>query len=419
MANNQFYDVIIVGGGSSGMMAAISVKIHHPDYSVLIVDHAHELGRKLSISGAGRGNLTNVNLVSNPADFYYGDKDLIKSVFTEFDYKQIEKFFQELGIPLYVEQSSGRGKVFPAIDHARTVKNIIINKLNEHNIDIITDLDVIKVDARDKNFLIHAKEKDFESKYCILATGGKSYPALGSDGSGYSLASNLGHNIIEPVPSAVPLVSKNLLSHLLQGEKITMKVSLLISGQISNVVCGEVMFTQYGFSGPAILDVSRNVSVAINRNQINDVSLILNMIPARTDNDLLLELNTRWSGYPKRTVSESLWGLFTQKTSGAICAYLKFDKNKTSGTLTDSEKIQIVKTITAYEVNITATRGWNEAEFTAGGIDTSEINHQTLQSKIVKNLYFAGEILDIDGFVGGFNLSWAWASGWVSGRFSG
>ena len=409
------FDVLIIGGGPAGMMAALSVKRHHPDYSVAIVDRTFELGRKFLTSGAGRGNLTNVNLQNNPEKFFHGDKAFITSVFSQFGYTNIIKFFEELGVPTYEETKTGRGKIFPVVDNAKTVRDMFVDALMEHGIQIFCNK-TIKFLKKSETWNMKTKDEEFSARFVILTAGGKTYPALGADGSGYELVAPLGHTIIPPVVSAVPMVSKNLLSHYMQGEKMVMRATSIVAGKDKTTVVGDVMFTQYGFSGPAIFDVSRDISIRINREGKRDTKIRLSFFPNNTTEEARKIVDGRCKKHASLPVAHTLYGLFTIKAAGAICAVSDIPKERHAKDLTSDEKNRLLTTLTAFVTDVTDTRGWNDGEFTAGGVDTDEINPKTLESKKVKGLYFAGEILNVDGQVGGFNLSWAWSTGFVAGK---
>ncbi|MDP1722446.1 MAG: aminoacetone oxidase family FAD-binding enzyme [Candidatus Gottesmanbacteria bacterium] len=413
------FDVAIIGGGAAGIMAAFSVKHHHPSYSVAILDRTNELGRKFLTAGAGRGNLTNRNLDKGPDGFFHGDRSFISSIFTQFGYADIMKFFLELGVPVYEEKKTNKGKIFPVIDHAKTVRDMMVDALREKGISIFCTTSVSAIVQNGDAWNIVSDKGDYSARVIILSSGGKTYPSLGSDGSGYDLATSTGHTIIPPVVSAVPIVSKNLLSHYLQGEKMIMQATSVVGGQDRTTAVGDVMFTQYGFSGPAILDISYDISVRIHREKKTDTSVRLSFFPNTPAGDLRNILEERWKQHPTYPVAHSLWGLLTQKASGAVCAVADIPKEQVSGELTPDEINRLIQTLTAFTAPATDTRGWNEAEFTAGGVDTLEVDGQTLASKKANGLYLAGEILNVDGMVGGYNLSWAWASGWVAGKMQG
>ncbi len=422
----NYYDLLIIGGGAAGQMAAISAKRNNPNLTVAIIDRTFALGRKILVCGAGRCNITNINLDTDVEKRYYGaNPQFIRSIFSQFSYKDIVSFFNELGVELYVERKTDIGKLFPITDQAKTITSLLENELKILGIDVHLNTEVTSFKV-DNGFNLNTnilnqegkvtENKVYTSKYLIISAGGKTYPALGSNGTGYSLVQNLGHSIITPVPSALPLVSKNPLSHELQGTKMEIEVTSIIDSQPIKTRTDDVMFTQYGFSGPAILNVSREISIQINRLNKQNVQLKLNFFPGKTFEDVKNLLTLRWNKRPSLTLEESMYGLFPNKIPSALLKVINIDKNTIVNKLTTEQINRLVASLTAYTVDITATRGWNEAEFTAGGIDTNEIIESTLESKLINNLYFCGEILDVDGDVGGFNLSWAWSSGFVAGK---
>lgn len=422
------FDLIIVGGGAAGMMAAISAKRNHPDkpnMSIAILDRTFALGRKILVCGAGRCNITNLNLDSSVSKRYYGaSKEFITSIFEQFSYKDIVSFFNEIGIELYVERKTNIGKLFPITDQAKTVTALLEDELarlgvkvflNTEVSDITKDSDVFRLETKN---LESSSQDVFESGKLILSAGGKTYPALGSNGSGYNFAEAFGHSIVEPVPSALPLLSKNQLSHFLQGIKLEIEVTSIIDGKEIKTSTDDVMFTQYGFSGPAILNISREISIHINRYKKNNAFVKLNFFPGKTKDEAQSYLINKWAKRPTQSVEKSLYGIFPNKVSTAIIKLCNIDVDKQVSQLSETEKRSLINLLTEAKFQINETKGWNEAEFTAGGIDTSSVKISTLESEKIGGLYFCGEILDVDGDVGGFNLSWAWSSGYVAGKLS-
>lgn len=409
------FDVIIIGGGPAGMMAAISIKKHHPEFSVAILDRTFELGRKFLTSGAGRGNLTNVNLEHGPNGFFHGDQQFIDSIFSQFSYKEIMDFFEELGVPTYEEKKTSRGKIFPVIDHAKTVRDMLVDVLIENKIEINCSVNITSLVKQQNNWIVKTNDQEYSAHFMIITAGGQTYPALGADGSGYDLAASLGHSIIQPVVTAVPIVSKNLLSHFMQGEKMVTQATSIINGESKTTAIGDVMFTQYGFSGPAIFDISHDISVRINREGKQDAMVQLSFFPNKSKIEVEQLMKKRLDQHKTLPIAHSLWGLFTQKAAGAICAVANLPKERLASEITSDEFVRLINVLTEFKSEVMATRGWNEGEFTAGGVDTNEVDQQTLESKLVSGLYLAGEILNVDGQVGGFNLSWAWSTGWVAG----
>ena len=244
--------------------------------------------------------------------------------------------------------------------------------------------------------------QEIECHKTIIAGGGRTYPAFGSDGSAHEIAKSLGHSIIAPVPAAVPLVTKDNLCQILQGQKIFATAKSIIAGKEVNQAGGELLFTKYGLSGTCILDISERVSVALNRDHESEVFVSLDLVPFMEKEPLQIELMQRLKrGLP---AEEMLVGILPNKFGLALKDLFK-EKNVNTA----------VKALKSRLLKVTGTRGWNEAEFTCGGINVDEVKPGTLESKLKENVYFAGEILDVNGKRGGYNLGWAWASGFTAG----
>lgn len=421
------YDLIIIGGGAAGMMAAISAKREHPDYSVAILDRTFALGRKILVCGAGRCNITNKNLEKEIGKRFYGaGKYFVKSVFDQFGYQDIVRFFNDLGIELYLERKTDIGKLFPTTNQASTVADLMLDEIGRLGVDVYLNTEVQSVAKNGEDFEIvgqsvaeseqAAHERKFQCKYLILSAGGRTYPALGSNGSGYALAESFGHKIVTPVPSALPLEAESPLCKELPGVRLDAEVTSYISKQAVKTRTDEVMITAYGFSGPAILNISREISIHINREHQNSAEVLFNFLPGYSKEyaDKLLE--ERWSKRPTQSVEKSLYGLLPNKVPAVLLKLAHIAPAKTVEKVSKEERQRLVALLTSYRVAITATRSWHEAEFTAGGVETTELDPHTLESKLCPGLFMCGEILNVDGDVGGFNLSWSWASGQVAGK---
>jgi len=346
----------------------------------------------------------------------------------KFSYKDIIDFFEELGVALYTERKTDIGKVFPTTDQAKTITSLLEDELYRMGIRIYLNTEVFEV-GKDEEFQINCrdisqenhnpvKEINFRSKYLVISAGGKTYPALGSNGSGYDLSEEFGHSIVTPVPSALPLTAKDPLIHELQGVKLEAEVTSIIDGVEIKKSIDDLMFTQYGLSGPSILNISREISIHINRHNKSNVKVKINFFPNQKKEEVLNFLKKRWAKRPTQSLEKSLYGIFPNKIPIVILRVIGIDSSKEVKNLSSEEIDRLVDGLSSYYINITRTRGWNEAEFTAGGVNTKDIKIGTLESRLVSKLYFCGEILDVDGDVGGFNLSWAWSSGYVSGKLS-
>ena len=247
----------------------------------------------------------------------------------------------------------------------------------------------------------------------VIAGGGKSYPALGSNGSCYGLAASLGHAVVRPVPSAVPIVVKVRMGHFLQGQRMRVRAESRIGGRAVQTAEGELLFAQYGLSGTAILDVSESVSIALNREGRKDVAVVVDFLPTMTAEELSGELARRLkAGW---TPDDLTSGLLPEKFSLFFPQIIREAGYVPGRENVDEVACRLAALLKAREYHVLATRSWNEAEFTSGGVDAREVKPGTLESKLRRGLYFAGEVLDVQGGRGGFNLAWAWASGFVAG----
>jgi len=389
------FSVAVIGGGAAGITAAISAR--RGANSVVICEKMPQVGKKILISGNGRCNLLNEDL--SAAYYNNGAKNLVNSAFSRFGKDNIVDFFNGLGLEMY----SRDRRVFPITNQASSVLKVLEAELKRVAIPVELDFDVVTISDSEKGFILTSKKgAAVECGKLVLAGGGKTYPALGSDGKAYELAKQLGHNIITPVPSAVPLIIKDPLCHLLQGQKIFADAKCIIDGEIQGRASGDVLFTKYGLSGTSILDISEEISIAINRRHSNDAVVSVDMVPFMSPEELKNELSRRINIF--LAGEDFLSGILPNKFNAALKDLLeKRDIN------------QMVNILKDRRFKVTGTRGWNEAEFTSGGIDTNEVKEGSLESRIKKGVYLAGEILDVEGKRGGYNLAWAWASGFIAG----
>jgi len=390
------FSTVVIGGGAAGIVAAISAG--RSGSSVLICEKTPRIGRKILASGNGRCNLSNDDL--GPSFYNPSSRHLVETVFANFGRKHINAFFTGLGLQLHSEE----GRIFPATNQAASVLKVLEIELHRLAIPVECHFDVTSISRSKDGFLVTARSgAEVSARSVVVAGGGKSYPALGSDGSTYKLAERFGHSIVEPVPVAVPLNVKDPLCHALQGQKIPASVACAVNGISGKSVAGDILFTKYGLSGTAILDISADVSIALNRDRLRSVSLSIDMVPFMSIAELASELKKR----ADRDFApvDMVAGILPNKFGPALSYIFK---TQDAPTRAHALKNRI---FTAQ-----GTRGWNEAEFTSGGIDTREVEAATLESRFVKGLYLAGEVLDVDGKRGGYNLAWAWASGHAAGE---
>jgi len=413
MSNN--IKVVVIGGGAAGILAAITAKKQFPKETVVLLERNNILGRKILITGAGRCNLTNTNLATKPEE-KYNHPDFVKTTFARVGYKEIVAWFNDLGLETKEEEKNKTGKIFPVSDRADSVVNLLTAAVAEAGVEVKFGVTVKNIIKQKNGFVINLHNGDrLETVKIILAAGGSTYPALGADGSGFAIAKELGHQIVTPVPSGVSLEGKSRISQELQGLKIMVEIVVPASKNVSGIT-GDLLFTKYGLSGMAVLKASRPISLSMHRAHQAWAEININFMPGYNTNTATKYWLERKKKHPSREVATDWGGVFPGKFAAVFLNNLGFAPNIIWADLRETDVQKIAEALTSYPWKITATRGWNEAEFTAGGVDTTEVNPDTLESKIIPGLYLAGEVLDIDGDIGGYNLSWAWASGMVAGR---
>ena len=390
-----YHDVVIIGGGASGMTAAITAKDFGLD--VAIVEGTDRIGKKILTTGNGRCNITN-SLISFPFENFHSANDgfFIKSL-NKFSVEDTKAFFLNLGLPIIELE---KGKNYPQSLQASSVVDILKMALEEREIPVYNSYKVKS---------IHKSKGKFKCKKLIMACGGKSAPKTGSDGSGYTLAKSLGHSIIEPNPAIVQLKLSHNKLKALSGIKFNGYAEVLCDGKSIRKEFGEILFTDYGISGPPILQISREASLGCFKGKEVD------MMPDKSLKELEDFLEGHFAVFSCREVINSLIGVVNKKMIPILLREAGIDNlHKPCYELTWKEKKALINLMKSWEFKCVGTNGFQAAQVTTGGINTKEVDSETLQSKLVDNLYFCGELLDVDGDCGGFNLQWAWSSGFTA-----
>ena len=397
------YDLIIIGGGASGIMASLSAS----DFgsSVLILEKNNRIGKKILVTGNGRCNYTNVFLKKD--DFNH--PDFVENIFNQFGPAETIDYFENLGIIAKVEDE---GKTYPLSEQASTFLDVFLYEIEKRNIRVELEQEVIRITKNNDYFLLTTKDgKKYSAKKLILSTGGKSMSLTGSDGSGYDLAKGLGHKATEVFPALVKLrLDSPHLKHL-SGVKINSQVDLMLDDEIIQSETGDILFANYGISGPTILELSRKANELLNKNKKPKVRVILIQSVSKA------KIIERFNHSQDKEISQSLVGLVNKRFISVLLKESGIDKSNIL--VKDVNKSQLFKLIDLlydWRISITGSLGFEDSQVTAGGIDLVSVNNQTLESKIHKGLYFTGEVLDIDGRCGGYNLQWAWSSGYIAGK---
>ena len=403
-----YHDVIIIGGGASGMTAAITAKDFGLD--VAIVEGTDRIGKKILTTGNGRCNITN-SLISFPFENFHSANDgfFIKSL-NKFSVEDTKAFFLNLGLPIIELE---KGKNYPQSLQASSVVDILKMALEEREIPVYNSYKVKSIHKSKGKFTLSTGNEDssvIKCKKLIMACGGKSAPKTGSDGSGYTLAKSLGHSIIEPNPAIVQLKLSHNKLKALSGIKFNGYAEVLCDGKSIRKEFGEILFTDYGISGPPILQISREASLGCFKGK--EVKILVDMMPNKSLKELEDFLEGHFAVFSCREVINSLIGVVNKKMIPILLREAGIDNlHKPCYELTWKEKKALINLMKSWEFKCIGTNGFQAAQVTTGGINTKEVDAETLQSKLVDNLYFCGELLDVDGDCGGFNLQWAWSSG--------
>ena len=401
--------IIVIGGGAAGMMAAISAKRNGGN--ILILERNDRVGKKLLATGNGRCNYTNKDININ--NYHGQNPKFVESGLSEFNVDKTIEFFERLGITPAVED---QGKVFPLSFQSSSVLDVLRYEIEEQGIELITEAQVSEI-RKENGFTVILKDKQrFVGDKVIVATGGMALPSSGSDGIGYNICKRLGHTIIDIFPGLVQLKLQGEYFKQINGVKFLGKAGIYVDNKFLLEDIGDILFTDYGISGPPILQISRTALEYINKGK--NVELRVSIIHTRTEEELFKYLEERFKIMSSKNLEFALIGLINKRLILPIIKSLNLDKNKEVGDLSEDEIGKIARILTSWSFKVTGSQSWGNAQVTAGGINTDEINEKTMESKLVKGLYLVGELLDIDGDCGGFNLQWAWSSGYLAGKYA-
>ena len=405
-------NVIITGGGPAGMMAAITAA--RRGFKVTLVEKNEKLGKKLFITGKGRCNITNAGDTEDLFNSIVTNRKFMFSSFNGFSNYDTLGFFDELGLQIKIERGN---RVFPESDHSSDVIGALNRELKRLSVDVrlnteVKDIIVNGGKATGVVVKCSGKESTIQADNVIVATGGNSYQSTGSTGDGYRFARKLGHSVTPIVPALVPFNVAEDWESDLQGLSLK-NVSIVVLDGKQEIYSdfGEMLFTHFGVSGPLILSAS---SFAARRIKEHPLKLVIDLKPALSQEQLDERILRDFDEEKNKAFKNSLDKLLPKKMIPVIVRLSDIDGNKKVNEITKQERQKLVSLIKGLELTITGLRGFNEAIITQGGINVREINPTTMESKLVKNLYFAGEVLDVDALTGGFNLQIAWSTGYAA-----
>jgi predicted Rossmann fold flavoprotein len=420
------YDVIVIGGGPAGLMAAGQAAASGAD--TLLLEKMDQPGRKLRITGKGRCNLTNIAPIEDFIQHFHPNGRFLYSAFSRFFSDDLINFLNELRVATNTERG---GRVFPISNDAQEIVDALIRWAQNEGVTIRTQTKVEKLlveqsrivgveatrhpGSKRQKAYDQPSPKHFNAESVILATGGASYPGTGSTGDGYRLAKAVGHNIVPIRPALVPLETQGETALRLKGLSLrNVSVILFVDDKKIAEAFGEMLFTHFGLSGPIILTLSRRVVDAFRERR--EVSLSIDLKPALDDTKLDARLLRDIDNHGKRHYRTLLQGLLPKKLIPVCIDLTRIPADKPSNQITSEERSRLRTWLKDFRFQITGHRSFDQAIITAGGIDLSEVDPRTMASHLIDGLYFAGEVLDIDADTGGYNLQAAFSTGWLAGQ---
>jgi predicted Rossmann fold flavoprotein len=401
--------VTVVGGGSSGMMAAVSAA--RAGAAVMLLERKDRVGKKLLATGNGRCNLTNTD--GSLSRFHGGDRAFIAGVLTRFPAASAIQFFEELGIACTLE---GEGRVYPRSGQASAVLDVLRWELERLKVDVRTGYEVKRIAPADDGFsLALAAGGELAAGRLVEACGGSAAPQFGSDGSGQRLAAALGHRLVEPVAALVPLRLRADFLRKLKGVSFAGRGEVRCGDEVLRGEEGEFLFTDNGISGPPVLQLSRAAAVALQKKR--EPRIVLDLFPGTTLEQLDDALTIRFRRQGGKSLADGLVGLLNKRLIPVLLSAAGIDYQALPcADVSQAARNALARLLKSWSLAIFGTMPWPEAQVTAGGVSLQDVNAETLESRLVPGLYFCGEVLDVDGDCGGFNLQWAWASGWLAGQ---
>lgn len=408
-------NVLVIGGGAAGLLAGIAAA--QSGAQTVILEKMRRPGKKILITGKGRCNITNNCDLQEIIKNIPGNGRFLNSALRRFTNQDIVQLLEDNGLPTKVERG---GRVFPVSDKAADVVDTLVKIYKNYGGRLLTDCKVKSITAEFGKITgaVTADGQKFAAGAVILAAGGSSYPGTGSDGSGVKLAKALGHTIVPLAPSLVPLESDSPYIGGLQGLSLrNIEGTVYADGKKIGSEFGEMLFTHFGVSGPIILSLSKCVAEAFARGA-QEVELAIDLKPALDKEKLDARLQRDFTQYSRKQMPNGMKDLLPQRLIAPVLDQAFIDEEKFVNQLSRAERRRLVDVLKAFTVSITGTRPIAEAIVTAGGVSLKEIDPKTMESKLIKGLFFAGEVMDIDGYTGGYNLQAAFSTGYAAGTFA-
>jgi predicted Rossmann fold flavoprotein len=405
--SSNIYDLIVIGAGASGIMAAISAKNSSKD--VLIVEQLEKIGKKLLASGGGRCNLTNTLSKEDFISSFGKNARFLKDALDIMDNKKLINFFDKIGLETSIKDGF---RVFPSSHKSQSVLDAFQNELDRLDIEISCNTKINQVIKEEDIFILKSNNKEFCSKNILISTGGIGFSKLGGDISGYEIAKSFGHKIQNLYPAMIPLKTKEDWINNCKADTISKAIiSIDIKKYSKQKYTGDLIFGNNLLRGPVILDFARTITPLFDK--YDEVPIKINMLKGMNENDVINHIKKVSN---KNSTVEEIFGLLLPKSVlNEICKICDININEIYKEINGAKRNEFIKTICAMPITIIGTDGFENAMVTTGGINLKEVNSKTMQSRLTDGLYFAGEVLNIDGPCGGYNLQWAFSSGNLAG----
>jgi hypothetical protein len=397
------FSIAIVGGGAAGLATAIFAACRAPAASVVLLDGARALGAKILVSGGGRCNVTNAEV--GERDFNGGRPASIRRVLRALPVRETVEWFAGLGVPLHEE---ARGKLFPDSNRARTVLDALVGEARARGVQLLTGQRVEQLERSRNGFTLVTSGGILEARLAVLATGGLSLPSTGSDGAGLRMAQALGHTVVATTPALVPLVLGGDEHAGLQGVSHQARLAVSVTGERVRYLEGPMLWTHFGVSGPAVLDASRHVLRAELDGTLASLTVAFPPFPdfEAAEAWLLDQCGAR----PRAQAAHVLGPVLPASLATRVCRAAGVEDGTTLGTLPREARRALARRLSGWVLPVAGSRGYTHAEVTAGGVSLSEVDPATMASRVCPGLFLVGEVLDVDGRLGGFNFQWAWSS---------
>jgi len=399
-------DVVIIGAGPAGLFTGINIDGRKLD--TVILEKNSSAGKKLLISGGGQCNITHSGNISDFLEKYGDKKRYLRNTLYGFTNEDLLEFFGKRGLEMEIEES---GKIFPKTRKAEDFLNILLKELKMNNVEVEYKFKVVDVEYENniEKFIVKTVDKSYQAKYLVVTTGGKSYQNTGSTGDGFTIAEKLGHEIVKVKPALTPIYVKDYSFKKLSGISVKVGLSLWRDNKKINESTGDMLFTHINLSGPVILDFSRYVNSG-------DI-LKVNFLPGKNKEIFRKETINSLQNYGSKYIKNFISDLNIPNRLGEkIIEISGIKKDKICAEIRKEQREKLIENLMEMNLTVDKLGDYHLAMVTAGGVDLSQINRKTMESKFIKNLYFAGEVMDIDGDTGGYNIQWAFSSGYAAGK---